>query len=412
MRKPPAVIVRGFFMCITPELCVTLRKLHSSTQTMKIGFDAKRAVNNKTGLGNYSRLVVDVLSEYYPENEYVLYAPKLRYNNRLEPLLSRKNINLAGPQRGIDRMLSGLWRVGSGIVRDYSRDGIDIFHGLSNELPLSHNTVPTVVTIHDLIFLYYPHCYKPADRLIYDYKFRRACENSDRIIAVSQCTKRDIVRSYGISADKIDVVYQGCDDGFRVERSQKELASVREKYNLPEGQFMLYVGTVEERKNVLLAVKALRVMGNMALPLVIVGRETGYAQKVKEYVAKYNLGSNVLFRQIHFNDLSAVYQSAAVFVYPSRYEGFGIPVLEALCCGVPVVAATGSCLEEAGGEGSRYVDPGDEAGMATAIGEILSDDRLRKSMIEQGYSHANRFTRESIAKNTMDVYKKVLGKQA
>ena len=130
MRKPPAVIVRGFFMCITPELCVTLRKLHSSTQIMKIGFDAKRAVNNKTGWAITAGLLWMCFRNIIPENEYVLYAPKLRYNNRLEPLLSRKNINLAGPQRGIDRMLPGLWRVGRGIVRDYSRDGIDIFHGL------------------------------------------------------------------------------------------------------------------------------------------------------------------------------------------------------------------------------------------------------------------------------------------
>lgn len=378
---------------------------------MKIGFDAKRAVNNKTGLGNYSRLVVDVLSEYYPENQYLLYAPKMKYNNRLEPLFGRGNISLVLPKRGIDQRLSGLWRVGNGIVRDYSSDGIDIFHGLSNELPLSHNTVPTVVTIHDLIFLYYPYCYKPADRLIYNYKFRKACENSNRIIAVSHCTKRDIVRSYGICADKIDVVYQGCDEGFKVKRSEEEKAAVRKKYNLPEGEFILYVGTVEERKNVLLAVKALRAVADASLPLVIVGRETHYAQKIKEYATKYNIGGRVLFRQIHFGDLPAVYQSAAVFVYPSRYEGFGIPVLEALCSGVPVVAATGSCLEEAGGEGSRYVNPDDVDGMAVAIDEILGNSQLRGMMIDKGYCHASRFTRESIAEKVMGVYKKILGKR-
>ena len=382
---------------------------NNKNMVMKIGFDAKRAVNNKTGLGNYSRLVIDVLSEYYPDNEYLLYAPKIMENNRLQPLIERRNVRLVVPQRSIDRKLSSIWRIGSGIVHDYSCDCIDLFHGLSNELPLVRNTVPTVVTIHDLIFLHYPHCYKSADRLIYNFKFRKACENSDRIIAVSQCTKRDIVECYGIDANKIDVVYQGCDDGFKIKRSNEELAEVRKRYSLPEGKFLLYVGTVEERKNVLLAVKALRLL-DRSIPLIIVGRETHYARMVKEYIAKYNLEDRVLFRQIHFADLPAVYQSASVFVYPSRYEGFGIPILEALCCGVPVVGATGSCLEEAGGEGSFYVDPDDDEGMAGIIARILEDGQLRQTMIEQGYCHASNFTRESIAKNTMNVYNKVLGK--
>ena len=376
---------------------------------MKIGFDAKRAVNNNTGLGNYSRLVIDVLSEYYPENEHVLYAPKIKQNNRLAPLLERCNVHIVAPRRSIDRRLSGLWRIGSGIVHDYTCDSIDLFHGLSNELPLAHNTVPTVVTIHDLIFLYYPHCYKPADRIIYNYKFRHACNSANRIIAVSQCTKRDIVKCYGIDENKIDVVYQGCDDGFKIKRSSEELMSVRKRYGLPDGRFILYVGTVEERKNVLLAVKALSAI-DKDVPLVIVGRETGYADIVKNYVAKYQLGDRVLFRQIHFADLPATYQLASVFVYPSRYEGFGIPVLEALCCGVPVVSATGSCLEEAGGEGSIYVDPDNVEEMVDALNNILGDASLRRTMIEKGFCHASQFTRDSIAKNTMNVYQKVLGK--
>ena len=185
--------------------------------------------------------------------------------------------------------------------------------------------------------------------------------------------------------------------------------SVRKRYGLPDGRFILYVGTVEERKNVLLAVKALSAI-DKDVPLVIVGRETGYADIVKNYVAKHRLGDRVLFRQIHFADLPATYQLASVFVYPSRYEGFGIPVLEALCCGVPVVSATGSCLEEAGGEGSVYVDPDNVEEMADALNNILGDASLRRTMIEKGFCHASQFTRDSIAKNTMNVYQKVLGK--
>ena len=254
---------------------------------MKIGFDAKRAVNNKTGLGNYSRLIIDVLSEYFPENDYLLYTPKIKENNRLKPLLERKNIELCPPSDSIGRTFSSLWRVGKGIVKDYMRDQISLFHGLSNELPLAvKDSVPSVVTIHDLIFLHFPQFYKPIDCKIYNYKFRKACENASRIIAVSECTKRDIVNIYGTEPDKIDVVYQGCDESFKRECSIEEMSNVRRKYGLPDSDFVLYVGTVEERKNVLLAVKALRNMDKNA-KLVIVGRETHYARQVHEYVNKY-----------------------------------------------------------------------------------------------------------------------------
>ena len=375
---------------------------------MKIGFDAKRAVNNKTGLGNYSRLIIDVLSEYFPENDYLLYTPKIKENNRLKPFLERNNIELCPPSDSIGRTFSSLWRVGKGIVKDYMRDQISLFHGLSNELPLAvKDSVPSVVTIHDLIFLHFPQFYKPIDCKIYNYKFRKACENASRIIAVSECTKRDIVNIYGTEPDKIDVVYQGCDESFKRECSIEEMSNVRRKYGLPDSDFVLYVGTVEERKNVLLAVKALRNMDKNA-KLVIVGRETHYARQVHEYVNKYGLEAKVLFRQIHFQDLPAVYQMARAFTYPSRYEGFGIPLLEALCSGVPVVAATGSCLEEAGGEGSIYVNPDDEEGLASALTKVMKDESLRNEMIIKGNEYAAKFTRKNISDNVMNVYKKVL----
>ena len=375
---------------------------------MKIGFDAKRAVNNKTGLGNYSRLVIDVLSEYYPENDYLLYTPKIKENNRLEPLLERRNVELCAPSGFIGRVFSSWWRVGNGIVKDFMHDNISLFHGLSNELPLAvGDTVPSVVTIHDLIFLHFPQFYKPIDCKIYNYKFRKACENASRIIAVSECTKRDIVNIYGTEPSKIDVVYQGCDESFKRKCSMDEKLNVRRKYNLPDGDYILYVGTVEERKNVLLAVKALRNIDKKT-QLVIVGRETHYARQVHEYIDKYGLESRVLFRQIHFQDLPAVYQMARAFTYPSRYEGFGIPLLEALCSGVPVVSATGSCLEEAGGEGSIYVNPDDDEGLALALTKVMEDESLREKMIIKGKEYAAQFTRKSISDNIMNVYRKVL----
>lgn len=375
---------------------------------MRIGFDAKRAVCNNTGLGNYSRLVVDVLTEHFPHNEYLLYTPKIKHNDRLTELLARPGVTLKEPASRLGRTLPSLWRVGSGIVDDFVADGADIFHGLSNELPLTGTNVPTVVTIHDLIFRYFPDCYKAIDRKIYDYKFRKACENATRIIAVSECTKRDVVRDYGIDPGKVDVVYQGCHRNFRRRCTPAQLAETRKRYSLPSGDFVLFVGSIEKRKNAMLAVKALRLLPQ-EMSLVLVGRETAYsAVTIRDYVQQHNLAGRVHFRQVAFGDLPAVYQMARVFTYPSRYEGFGIPLLEALCSGTPVVAATGSCLEEAGGPGSLYVNPDDVEGLAAAIEQASATGELRDGMIAGGYDYARRFSSAKMANEIMEVYNKAL----
>lgn len=374
---------------------------------MKIGFDGKRAVCNNTGLGNYSRLVIDVLSEYYPDNEYRLYSPKITENERLTGLLSRQNVKLLGPKTAAGRAFSGLWRISRGLVDDCAADGIQLFHGLSNELPLASMEIPTVVTIHDVIFLYYPYCYKSIDRKIYNYKFRKACENASRIIAVSKCTKNDIVKEYGISAEKIDVVYQGCDESFHHKCLTQEMADVRRRYKLPDGDFILYVGTIEERKNALLAVKAMRGIPD-DVHLVLVGRETKYAQTIHDYVSRYGLEKRVHFRSIAFSDLPATYQMARAFTYPSRYEGFGIPILEALCSSTPVVATTGSCLEEAGGDAAIYVHPDDVDALSVSLRQVLADEDLRAKMIAAGLAYSAKFDRKIMADGIMDVYKRVL----
>lgn len=377
---------------------------------MRIGYDGKRAVCNNTGLGNYSRATIDALAEYCPENEYLLYTPKMRHNENLQVLLNeRANVKVQLPAEG-HHWGSALWRVGNGIVRDAQADGVQLFHGLSGELPLTiaQSGIPSVVTMHDVIFRRYPEYYKWIDRKIYDYKFARACENATRIIAITECTKRDIMQFYGADENKIDVVYQGCDARFAEPIAEATLASVRAQYHLPE-QFLLYVGTVETRKNVLLAVRALEQMREEALPLVIVGRETPYAAEVRNFVAKAGMSDRVLFvGHVSLEHLPALYRMARVFVYPSRFEGFGIPILEAITCGTPVVAATGSCLEEAGGDCALYVDPDDVSAMMQALGEAMTEGDLRRSMLSARDAHLRKFTRESIARNISAVYQKAL----
>lgn len=371
---------------------------------IKIGFDAKRAFLNKTGLGNYSRAAISVLSTYFPKNEYYLYTPKVG-QNKPDFLLHTQNTFVKLPAA---KLLKSLWR-SNRIIADLKRDQIDLYHGLSQELPfnIKKSGIKTVVTIHDLVYLKYPEYFSFINRKIYEWKAKNACTNADLIIAVSEQTKADLIHYFKISSQKIKVVYQGCDPVFRVRQNDTIKEAIRKKYNLPQ-KFILQVGTVETRKNLLLTVKALKIISPDII-LVVVGRQTDYAATIKKYLVKEALQNRVLFlSDVSFQDLPAIYQLATIFVYPSRYEGFGIPIVEALCSGTPVVAATGSCLEEAGGPNSIYVHPDDDASFAQQINLILQNDALQQKMKTKGLEYALQFQEKNIAQNLMNVYHQAL----
>ncbi len=381
---------------------------------MKIGFDAKRAAQNRTGLGNYSRLVLRILSQQEPANEYHMYIPKAGRMPFVAEIPTLPQLHMHFPPAGLWHRMSSLWRVW-GITADIVRDGIDVFHGLSNELPLNirHSGCKSVVTIHDLIFLRYPQYYKRIDRAIYNYKFRRACENADRVIAVSEFTKQDIMKYYGTPEEKIDVVYQGCDPVFSQEIPRGRLDEVKARYGLPD-RFVLYVGSIEERKNLMLVAEALNVMKKRCDPgcedihVVAVGKHTSYADRIADYLKTNGLGGSFSFHhKVPFADLPAFYRLATVFVYPSRIEGFGIPMLEAVSSGLPAIGCTGSCLEEAGGPGSIYVSPDDPCRMAEAVQRVWTDVALRRRMIDEGRLYALNFTDEKLCEDLVAVYRKL-----
>jgi glycosyltransferase involved in cell wall biosynthesis len=370
---------------------------------MNIAFDGKRAVQNYTGLGNYSRYVVEILSEYAPEHSYILLAPKDRQNNRLDTVKSRTNVVFRFPQ-GFWKKISALWRT-VGIRADLQTVRADIFHGLSNEIPVGlHKAgIRSVVSIHDLIFLRYPKFYPPIDRLIYRIKFSHACRNADRIIAVSECTGRDIIRFFGIPGDKIKVVYQGCHPMYHVPVPDEVKKQVADQYRLPPA-FILYVGSIEERKNLLLVAKALKLSGEN-IHLVAVGKHTPYQDRVQQYVDANGLTARFhVFNRVSFTDLPAFYQLARIFIYPSFFEGFGIPIIEALASGTPVIAATGSCLEEAGGPDSFYIDPENDSELAARIEQVWNDTGLSERMSAAGKQYVQKFADKAIAKEIMDVY--------
>lgn len=377
---------------------------------MKIGFDAKRAFHNTTGLGNYSRTLIEGLAKLYPQHQYYLFNPKPSelYTS------SFKNVHEINPSGIINKSFSSLWR-SSNVKKDLSQLKIELYHGLSHEIPMGIETtgIPSVVTIHDLIFERYPEQFRKIDVQIYRKKFRNACTHSNRIIAISKQTKQDIIDLYKIEGSKIDVCYQSCDPLFGERLPDEEKKTVKKKYHLPP-QFFLYVGSVIERKNLLNVCKALPQLKE-EIPLVIIGEGKNYKQKVKEYVSSNALSSRVIFlseknyaKNMSKKDLAAIYQSSLALIYPSFFEGFGLPVLEALWSTTPVITSNVSCLPEAGGDAAYYVNPHSSEEIAAAMMKINSDENLRKKMIEKGWQYAQNFTLEKCTAAVMNVYNKIV----
>lgn len=367
---------------------------------MKIGYEAKRIFHNTTGLGNYSRDLIRILASFYSDNTYYLYNPKQGKVNRLQ--VDNKTVYERRPQTFLWKKFSSLWRQ-KAVVNDLLKDKIEIFHGLSGELPLGIEKTPikTVVTIHDLIFMRYPELYSSFDRKMHFKKFKHAAEIADVVVAISEQTKRDVVTFLKIDAAKIKVLYQGCAPAFKEQYSESFKKNVLSKYKLPK-DFILNVGTVEPRKNALNIIKAIK---ETTCNLVIVGSGKKYLDEVKEYVAKYNMANRVFFLQgLALKELAALYQQASLFVYPSVFEGFGIPIIEALYSKTPVITSTGSCFAEAGGAASYYVNPLDYKELELAINTIQENKTLRQEMIEKGFKFVQQFNDEQIAKNWNELY--------
>lgn len=372
---------------------------------MNIAFDAKRAFKNRTGLGNYSRSLVEALHQYYPQHQYLLYTPILQGPSLFDQAFDMSGVKVI---QSPGKLLSSFWR-SFRIPYTLHKKGVQVYHGLSAELPAGSapKGVKYVVTIHDLIFLRFPELYPALDRKIYWHKTKAACDKADLIIAISDQTRRDLVQYLNVPEDKIRVVYQTCNPVFQQIISAAQLSAVAAKYTLPT-RFLLSVGTIEARKNVLLIVKALKQLP-ADVCMVLVGKRTDYANEVEAYIQEHGLQERVkLLSEVSFADLAAVYQLATIFIYPSIFEGFGIPIVEAIKSRVPVIAATGSCLEEAGGPDSLYVHPADDAALAAHITHLWTHENKRQEQIVKALKYAERFTTAHFAEHTMQVYQELI----
>jgi glycosyltransferase involved in cell wall biosynthesis len=374
-------------------------------EKLRIGFDAKRAFTNSSGLGSYSRSITTSLRDYYPQNDYILFTPR-RHADGIK--FDDSGFKVVTPANPVMKIMGTFWR-NFLLTESLKSNGIDLFHGLSNELTsgIHKLSIPTVVTIHDLVFMKFPGFYQPADRYIYQRKVIYACQTATKIIAVSKQTKKDLINLLNVPEEKISVVYQPISGRYFDAPDNNKIGYVKDKYNLSD-KFILSVGTIEERKNQLSILEAV-VKKKIDREVVLVGRMTGYAKVLIDYIRLNKLENKVRFlTNIPDDDLPAVYQLAGVMVYPSRYEGFGIPVIEAMASGCPVLTSTAPCLPETAGDAAMFCNPSEINSLGTCIKTITENQKISTRLVARGKERALAFTPEQTAKNLVSIYKSVL----
>ncbi|WP_372946693.1 glycosyltransferase family 4 protein [Mariniphaga sp.] len=372
---------------------------------MKIGFDAKRAFLNSYGLGNYSRNTLNALYRFFPENDYILFTPEVK-----DSLFDNyKRFKVVSPQNRIAKKMKSLWR-SLFLVPHIKRHNVELFHGLSNELPkgIHKSEIPSVVTIHDLIFMRYPEFYKPIDRKIYFKKVKYACHSADKVIAISKQTKHDIVTFFHVPPEKVELIYQPVSPVFFEKQNVPEILS---KYQLPD-KFILSVGTLEPRKNQLALLQAIQ-SKEIKVPVVFVGKQTtSYMAEMNRFIEESEMESQVKFlSNISESDLAALYQTAILSVYISVFEGFGLPVIESMACGCPVVTSSVSVLPETAGEAAVLCNPAKVEEIAQKVLLLLENEEFRNTIIEKGTQRAELFHPENYAQKLISLYTEILNRK-
>ena len=372
---------------------------------MPIYLDVSAAVHSKAGLGRYAASLTEALAARYPGRIALFY----NRDHGLQPPASLRRLPARSVRAGYKpwRMAVWLGQLG-GIGFDRLLPDAQLYHATEHLLMPLHSA-PSVLTVHDLIYRLFPQHHKKLNYWFLNAAMPLFARRASAIIAISEATKRDLVNCYGLPESKITVIYEAAAPHFHP-CTAEQIAHVRQKYHLPE-RFVLHVGTIEPRKNlsrVLGALEQLRAEGH-DLALVIVGSKGWlYDHFFRQLESSPVREAVVLPGYVADEDLPVVYGAAALAIMASVYEGFGLPILEAMACGVPVVSSHSSSLPELGGEAARYFDPYSVESMTEAIRQVLEDRDLGEAMRRAGFAQAARFSWARAAEETMALYKQTI----
>jgi len=365
---------------------------------MLIGIDASRAARGKrTGTEKYSFQLIRHLVALDQKNRYRLYFDR-------PPFYELRIANCELRVMPFPRLWTHVR-----LSWEMMRRPPDVLFVPAHVLPIVHPP-RSVVTIHDLGYLHFPRAHRLLDRLYLDLSTRFNARAAAHIIADSQATKRDLVERYGVEPSKISVIYPGYDEeAFQPVREREAIEAVKTRYGIA-GDYILFVGTIQPRKNLVRLMEAFSLLKRQAadLQLVIAGKKGWLYEAVFRRVEELGLEGQVVFTgYVAEEDLPALFSGARLFVFPSLYEGFGLPVLEAMACGTPVVCSNASSLPEVAGDAALLFDPLDVEGMAAAMERILGDERLRTELVERGLKRARGFSWEKCAQETLAVLESV-----
>jgi len=387
---------------------------------MRIGIDYTAAVQQGAGIGRYTRQLVRALLELDTHNEYVLLAAAagsgLPWKGPAGRTSGFDRSTLYGVSPGhvrtitlpvSERLLTILWhRLRLPLWVEWIAGPLDVFHSPDFVLPPVRRA-RTVLTVHDLSFVRVPECADPGLRSYLQRVVPASARRADIVLADSECTKADVVELLGVDVSRVVVVYPGVEPRFQRVQDRQALDAVRQRYNLPD-HFALGLGTLQPRKNLGRLIEAyagVREELGSELHLVIAGGAGWMYESVFRRVAELGLQNLVSFPgYIADEDLPTLYSLADLFVFPSLYEGFGLPVLEAMACGTPVVTSAVSSLPEVAGDAALLVDPLDTQALAEAMRRALDDTRLRSEMVQKGLEQARRFTWAVSARQLMEIY--------
>jgi glycosyltransferase involved in cell wall biosynthesis len=370
---------------------------------MRVAIDARKL--HDFGIGTYTRNLLRHLARIDHDNEYVLLCHQSDLGIGTQLGTNFRTVLESSPNYSIHEQIHVPWVL--------HRERPDVFHAPHYAMPLAVRC-RSLVTIHDCIHLMFPQ-YLP-NRAAYVYAKAAmwgAARRAHRILTVSEASKRDIIRLLDVPPEKIVVVYNAIDERFRVTPSEAAIALVRERYQL-DHRFMLYVGNIKPHKNLVRVVEAfdrLRKRGFDDLMLLIIGDEISKLPALRRAVHNHKLHKHVRFLGYLPDDtLAILYRLAAVFVFPSLYEGFGLPPLEAMACGTPVVTSNVSSLPEVTGDAAVLVDPYDVQSITDGIAKVLSDPALREDLRMKGIARARTFSWERSVARTREIYQEVAGR--